>query len=87
MTDKPKRSRWKRRTLIAFVLLLPVWYVALIGPARWANGRLYLSDDGMRVVLYAYGPVQWLCDRWPTGKYWLNAYVAWWTSRNSIFPD
>ena len=56
MTDQPKRSRWKRRALWAFVLLLPVQYVASVGPAYGLYWRGYVDYPTIKGV---YKPVFW----------------------------
>ena len=57
MTDQPKRSRRKRRALIAFVLLLPVQYVFSVGPSVWLVENGFLPRH---IHEAAYAPLAWV---------------------------
>ena len=78
MTDQPKRSRWKRRALIAFVLLLPVLYVLSAGPLLGLHDRGRLPDWGENAVEVFYAPLGWLmfsCE--PVGRL-IGWYLGLW---------
>ena len=76
MTDQSKRSRWKRRALVAFVLLLPVSYVLALGPFLVLINLI--PEPPRSVVAHwisnvAYYPLGWLPDSSP-----IHDFIEWW---------
>lgn len=78
MTDQPKRSRWKRRALIAFVALLPAQYVLSVGPMSWLARRGLLPQYTHEAVGSMYVPLLWLERASPTFNWFLEWYAGLW---------
>ena len=79
MTDQPKRSRWKRRALIAFVLLLAVQYVLSVGPAVWVQMTYTAGHSFAWEFLNGlYKPLHLVMERWPALKAFVNWYGQFW---------
>ena len=78
-TDQPKRSSWKRRALIAFVLLLPVQYVLAVGPlTRLEQEDLVPGFVSQYVTGPLYAPIRWLMVESPTVRESIKWYNRLW---------
>lgn len=71
----PRRVVWARRTIAAFLLLLPAQYLLSVGPMVWLRSRGYLPSGSDNVLERVYAPAEWACDVYsPLGDA-MNAYV------------
>jgi len=61
MSD-PKKKSWLLKATIAG--LVPVLYLASIGPATWLEAR-FETEDSSTVLDAAYRPVLWIASRCP----------------------
>ena len=84
MTDQPKRSRWKRRAIIAFVLLLPVQYVLLGGSIWWLYLNGHLPPSMTKQVWDYQEPLFDLCDAIPAAQPVLDAHMSLWTDQAGL---
>ena len=78
MTDQPKRSRWKRRAVVAFVALLPVQYILGAGPILWLEHRGHLPASARSLAWIVYAPVRWAARHSPVVQRFTEWYGDLW---------
>lgn len=71
MTDQPKRNLWP---LVAVLVLLPVLYLASLGPVWWLWGHGFVGDEAAGYFM----PADVFCRYAPArvGD-WLRTYIKW----------
>jgi hypothetical protein len=84
MTETPDKASAANGNLAfrfagaGMVVLLPVLYVASIGPACWLLNRGWISPTAEMVLTYFYLPIAWGVRNLPAVQSSYEAYLAWW---------
>lgn len=76
-TKQPDKKRGGYAVVVVVVVvfvLLPVLYVASIGPMSWLASHHLISKD----VGWLYAPVGWACSKSDIIDATVRAYVTWW---------
>jgi hypothetical protein len=82
MPDNPRRAKGGGWAVLATVLvLLPVGYVASIGPVYRSLDTQHATDiDALHAtekkLRQFYGPIRWACYRWPIVNYYVQRYCG-----------
>ena len=61
--------------LVVLLFVLPVLYVASVGPAFWLEWRGKIDSETNCII---YWPLTWLCERSSFFTSALKAYLQWW---------
>jgi len=74
--SEPRRSMWP---IVAVLMLLPVLYVASIGPVVWMDNRGHIPEWSRGPLEALYAPLEWVLSKSQTLDHWFERYVdLWW---------
>jgi len=68
-----ERSRTQLLVPVIAAFAIPLLYVLSLGPVEWLYDRGWLPASTYDAFDVFYGPLEFLCDRWP----WFREVLVW----------